>query len=386
MRTVRSRSDLILFSISHTATRETGSSPVVGSSRKKTRGSWTRPRAISTRRRMPPDRFFTGLSAHCSSSTDCSSSRMSRVRLSRGTPYSLAKISRFSSTLSSRSLVIACGITPIDFRTPSASVVTLNPLTSAVPEVGRSSVVSIRISVDLPAPFGPSRPKISPASTANVIPFTAVKSPNFLTMFRTSIAFIRPRRRSTPSSRSTQSQPISAVSAASALNVVSSNRQQHVGRHPDGEAAVAVIDTQPDLERLDVAFRPADVALSGKAGVDAAIEDHPVALLAGREAHGQMIADGDAVDVALLDVGAHPQIVGVEQRDDRLARVHDLSNPRGADVDDAVDRRVELGIGEADVGARLLCLGRRLLMLVGLQLTAADRDLLGVGSGQRHGG
>ena len=36
------------------------------------------------------------------------------VRLSRGTPYSLAKMSRFSSTLSSRSLVIACGMTPID--------------------------------------------------------------------------------------------------------------------------------------------------------------------------------------------------------------------------------------------------------------------------------
>ena len=36
------------------------------------------------------------------------------------------------------------------------------PLTRAVPEVGGTSVVNMRMSVDLPAPFGPSRPKISP--------------------------------------------------------------------------------------------------------------------------------------------------------------------------------------------------------------------------------
>ena len=71
-------------------------------------------------------------------------------------------MSRFSSTLSSRSLVIACGMTPIERRTPSARLTTSKPLMSAVPEVGGSSVVSMRISVDLPAPFGPSRPKISP--------------------------------------------------------------------------------------------------------------------------------------------------------------------------------------------------------------------------------
>ena len=65
-------------SISHTAVRDTGSRPVVGSSRKKTRGSCTRPRAISTRRRMPPERCLTCLSFHCSSSTDSSSSGIRR--------------------------------------------------------------------------------------------------------------------------------------------------------------------------------------------------------------------------------------------------------------------------------------------------------------------
>ena len=59
---------------------------------------------------------------------------------------------------------------------------------TAVPDVGGSSVTIMRISVDLPAPFGPSSPKISPGATENEMPSTAVKSPKRLTMFRTSTA------------------------------------------------------------------------------------------------------------------------------------------------------------------------------------------------------
>ena len=39
-----------------------------------------------------------------------------------------------------------------------ALVVTSKPATRAVPEVGGSSVVSIKTVVDLPAPFGPRNP------------------------------------------------------------------------------------------------------------------------------------------------------------------------------------------------------------------------------------
>ena len=79
-------------------------------------------------------------------------------------------------------------MTPIDRRTPSASLTMSKPLMIAVPEVGVSSVTIMRMSVDLPAPFGPSSPKISPSSTSKLRPLTAVKSPNVLTMLRTSIA------------------------------------------------------------------------------------------------------------------------------------------------------------------------------------------------------
>src|SRR5215813_1764412 len=244
------------------------------------RGSCTSPRAISTRRRMPPDRFLTGASRHCVSSTASSSSSISRLRFALGTPYSFAKMIRFSSTLSSRSLVSACGMTPIERRTSSACATTSKPLTSAVPAVGGKSVVSMRMSVDLPAPFGPRSPKISPSSTAKLTPPTAVKSPNFLTISRTSIAGTR----------------------------TSAHRQRDVGGHAERERPVLVVDAQPDLEGLDVALGAAHVALRRVGGVRAAEEDGAGALGAGGQPHAQRVADLDAVDVALLDVGAHPEV------------------------------------------------------------------------------
>ena len=107
---------------------------------------------------------------------------------------------------------------------------------------------------------------------------------------------------------------------------------------------------QPDLERLDVALGAADVALRRERGVDAAVEHRALALGAGRQADRQRVADAHAVDVGLLDVGADPEVVGVDERDDRLAGVDDLADARRADVDDAVDRRVDLGVGEPHVG------------------------------------
>src|SRR5271157_2744764 len=58
----------------------------------------------------------------------------------------------------------------------------------ARPLVMGSSVVIMRISVDGPAPFGPSNPKISPCFTANETSSTAVKSPYFLVMWSTTMA------------------------------------------------------------------------------------------------------------------------------------------------------------------------------------------------------
>ncbi len=51
------------------------------------------------------------------------------------------------------------------------------PATRAAPPVGRASVHSIEIVVDLPAPLGPRKPNVSPRATSKSIPRTASISP-----------------------------------------------------------------------------------------------------------------------------------------------------------------------------------------------------------------
>src|SRR5208283_3937108 len=89
-------------------------------------------------------------------------------------------MSIFSHPVRSRSEVIACGMTPIFFRTRVGYRAMSSPATRASPEVGGSSVVSIRTRVVLPAPLGPRSPKTSPRSTSTLTSLTAVKLPKRL--------------------------------------------------------------------------------------------------------------------------------------------------------------------------------------------------------------
>ena len=67
----------------------------------------------------------------------------------------------------------SCGTSPLICLTSVGSVRMSWPPIRAVPDVGSSTPVSIEIVVVLPAPFGPSRPKTSPSSTAKLMPSTA---------------------------------------------------------------------------------------------------------------------------------------------------------------------------------------------------------------------
>jgi hypothetical protein len=79
---------------------------------------------------------------------------------------------------------------PIDFRTRVASLTMSKPLTFAVPEVGFRIVQSIEIVVVLPAPFGPSKAKTSPDSTAMSNWSTAVIELNVLVSLKVSITLV----------------------------------------------------------------------------------------------------------------------------------------------------------------------------------------------------
>ncbi|MGY4497087.1 hypothetical protein ACVWYH_001014 [Bradyrhizobium sp. GM24.11] len=63
---------------------------------------------------------------------------------------------------------------------------TFSPSNTTSPAVGRSMPITLFIAVDLPEPFGPIRPKISPPLTSKPRFFTAVNPPKRLVRPRTS--------------------------------------------------------------------------------------------------------------------------------------------------------------------------------------------------------
>src|ERR1700751_2389542 len=73
-------------------------------------------------------------------------------------------------------------------RTVSRSCTTSWPATLADPDVGFARVHRILMVVDLPAPFGPRKPKVSPVDTPKSMPRTASISPYLLVSALTEIA------------------------------------------------------------------------------------------------------------------------------------------------------------------------------------------------------
>src|SRR5260370_42001732 len=256
---------------------------------------------------------------------------------------------RFASAVSSGSEVSACGITPIEFRTPSASLRTSCPATRARPSLGGVRVVSMRISVVLPAPFGPSSPKISPSSTLKRTWSTATKSPNRFVNPSTSIALIprslsylalqsplksgslylssspAPPSKSAPACRAAKGLGIKPLSPLhkvgetwgfSLKSIASSKmeppslpgrcRQQHVRRHPGKEASLRIRDGNLDRERLDIALGPADVPLRRKVAFHALEKHRALDGIPRWQADLQLLAESNLVDVSLFHVGLHP--------------------------------------------------------------------------------
>src|SRR5579864_9819865 len=88
---------------------------------------------------------------------------------------------------------------PARARTSAAAWVTSLPSKTMRPVVGAVSPARQLKKVDLPAPFGPIRPMISPSSTARSAPDTARKLPNaFETFFASSSISAPPTLRHDP--------------------------------------------------------------------------------------------------------------------------------------------------------------------------------------------
>ena len=144
--------------ISHTWLRDRGSRPVVGSSRNITRGVTTMLAAMSTRRRMPPEKCFTSRPPASAMPKASSSSSARLFEAARDSPSRRPSRMRFSRPVSSSSTDASCPVRLTWLRTASPSVRMSWPRTRALPPSGGMRVASIRMVVVLPAPLGPSTP------------------------------------------------------------------------------------------------------------------------------------------------------------------------------------------------------------------------------------
>src|SRR5271154_331310 len=96
----------------------------------------------------------------------------------RSSPYIRPTKLKYSDPVSRPKSAIPSGTTPI-WRFTSTGLSTKSlPRICIRPDVGASSPVSIFIVVDLPAPFGPRKPKNCPGATRRFTSCTAVRSPN----------------------------------------------------------------------------------------------------------------------------------------------------------------------------------------------------------------
>ena len=176
----------------HTEARLAGSRPSVGSSRNSMRGSWISALARSSRRFIPPEYVLTCRSAASSRPTMSKSS--SERRFDSGPSAHSAAPARPAAHVPSKA---GRGLLPARPRRSSGvsracSCRGRNPSRVASPDVGASSVVSMRTVVVLPAPFGPRKPKTSPSLTSRLIPATASTSAEY--SFRSALVSIASNR------------------------------------------------------------------------------------------------------------------------------------------------------------------------------------------------
>src|SRR6202521_5555733 len=247
-------------------------------------------------------------------------------------------MSTFSHPERSRSEVSACGITPIASRTRPGSRATSKPATNPWPEVGTISVVSIRLSVVLPAPLGPRRPNSSPRRTSKLTWSTAVNAPKRLVSSRACIA-----------------------ADCDSIVACKCDLDGHSRFHLPGRLQ----DPHLDVERADVLTPAANVGLGRELPLlcDRHHLPRKKQRRMRRQRHLRGTADADRAKVGLLDIDARPDGREIVDGQDRRSRrdpftdLEILAHHGAGDwgTDDGVVRLVRIvlhvGLGSGDRAA-----------------------------------
>src|ERR1700722_3312974 len=230
-------------------------------------------------------------------------------------------MSTFSHPVRSRSEVSACGMTPIFSRTWRGWRATSKPATNAWPPLGVSSVVSIRTTVVLPAPFGPSNPKTSPRRTSKLTLSTAVKAPKRLVR--------------------------SLVCIASESRSIIARKSDFRG-HPGFEFAFGLQYLDLDVEGANVLTPAPHVALGRELAFLPDRHHAPAEKLrrCRRQFDLRRLADVKRTKVCFFDVDARPDSREVVDGENRHARRHPFTDFERLAHNHAVDRRFYLRIGD----------------------------------------
>jgi hypothetical protein len=162
----------IAMMASNTVLSTLGASPIDGSSSSSSAGSSMSARPNSTSRCCPPDRLPAFCDRHraiCGNASKTASIRLATVARS---PRMYPPSSMFSHTVMSRNRLWFCGTCTTPSRSTSRGDLPASgsPLSVIVPSLGLSSPLTHRISVDFPAPLGPTTHVIPPAGTSRHTP------------------------------------------------------------------------------------------------------------------------------------------------------------------------------------------------------------------------
>src|SRR5580700_3965518 len=192
-------------------------------------------------------------------------------------------------------------MTPIFSRTWRGWRATSKPATNACPPLGGINVVSIRTSVVLPAPLGPSSPKTSPRRTSKLTLSTAVNAPKRLVR--------------------------SLVCIAGESGSIAARKSDFRG-HPGFEFAFGLQHQDLDVKRADVLASATHVALGRELAFlpnrhHAAREN---LRRRGRQFDLRRLADIERTEVGLLDVHPRPNRREVIDGENRHARRHPLAD------------------------------------------------------------
>jgi hypothetical protein len=172
--TVEPRSRIFLIS-SHATRRAAGSRPVVISSRKTTSGLLTSANATKRRWRCPPER-------EAKEALALSLSPQSVINCFQSVEPALSEANRdrASQTWIRSGSADSWSWHPMRCRRVADSVRGLSPRTRNLPSSARRRPWRHSTVVVLPAPLGPSKPKISPRFTLKDTSSTALNAPYFL--------------------------------------------------------------------------------------------------------------------------------------------------------------------------------------------------------------